>query len=50
MNNNEIEVKSETEEKEGDNKTVEVKMEGEVVSKESSIPQSCEEKIVVHLI
>ena len=50
MNNNEVEVKSEVEEKGGDNKTVEVKMEGEAVSKESSILQSCEEKIVLHLI
>ena len=50
MNNNEVDGKNAMEEGEVDTKEVEVKMEEEVISKQPTIPESSEEKVVFIIV
>ena len=50
MNNNEVDGKSAMEEGEVDTNKVEVKMEEEVISKQPTIPESSEEKVVFIMV
>lgn len=50
MNNNEVDGKNAMEEGGMDTKEVEVKMEEEVISKQPTIPESSEEKVVFIMV